>query len=337
MAPDADPPPGLAIRRLIDGFQVSQAIHVAVVLGVPDLLAQGARPCDDLAAATQSHAPTLYRLLRALAGIGILHEGEQRRFSLTPLGDALRTEVDGSVAGWAAFIGRPGYWQAWSGLLHSVRTGENAFRSVHGTDVWSWRQSRPEESRIFDEAMRAVARRASAALLDAFDFGAFGTVADVGGGNGALLAAILTRHPHLQGILFDQAHVVLAAQPLLERAGVAERCRIEGGSFFTSVPRGADAYVLRSVVHDWDDTQAVQILRTVAQALAGPARMLLVERVIAPPNEGRDAKFSDLNMLVSPGGRERTLDEFVALIEEAGLRLRSVADAGGFSVLEAGR
>ena len=337
MAPDEDPPPGLAIRRLIDGFQVSQAIHVAVVLGIPDLLAEGARPCDELAAATQSHGPTLYRLLRALAGIGILHEGEQRCFSLTPLGNELRSEVDGSMAGWAAFIGRPDYWQAWSGLLHSVQTGQNAFRHVHGTDVWSWRQSRPEESRIFDEAMRAVARRASAALLDAFDFGALATVADIGGGNGALLATILARHPHLQGILFDQPHVVSAARPLLERAGVAGRCRVEGGSFFTSVPRGADAYVLRAVVHDWDETHAVQILRTVGQALDGSARVLLVERVIAPPNEGRDAKFSDLNMLVSPGGRERTLEEFVALIEEAGLQLRSVTGAGGFSVLEAGR
>jgi hypothetical protein len=333
----SDSNPAITIRRLIDGYQVSQAIHVAATLGIADLLDDGGRTADELAQATATHPPTLYRLLRALASVEILREGSDRRFELAPLGQQLRSDVAGSMAGWAAFIGRPGYWQAWTGLLHSVRTGENAFQHVHGTDVWRYRADRPQESAIFDRAMTALSSRASAALLAAYDFGRFRTVADVGGGNGALLAAILTAHPGLDGILLDQAHVVAAAGALLERAGVASRCRVVGGSFFDAVPEGADAYVLRAVIHDWDDVDAVRILTVVSNALAQHGRVLLVEQIIAPPNEGRDAKFSDLNMLVGPGGRERTREQFEAVLESAGLQLADVIDAGGFSVIEAAR
>ncbi|MDM0078219.1 methyltransferase [Variovorax sp. J2P1-59] len=331
----SDSNPAITIRRLIDGYQVSQAIHVAATLGIADLLAKGSRTADALAADTGTHAPTLYRLLRALASVEILREGNGRTFELAPLGQQLRADTAGSMAGWAAFIGSPGYWQAWGGLLHSVRTGENAFQHVHGADVWSYRASRPEESALFDRAMTALSRQASAALLAACDFGRFRTVVDVGGGTGALLAAVLTAHPGLQGILFDQPHVVAAAGAFMQRAGVSDRARIVGGSFFDEVPEGADAYVLRSVVHDWDDVDGVRILATVRKAMAADGCVLLVERVIAPPNEGRDAKFSDLNMLVAPGGRERTREEFEALLGPAGLRVAAVIDAGAFGVIEA--
>lgn len=327
--------PATAIRRMVEGYQVSQAIHVFATLGIADLLADAGRTSDELAAATGTHPPTLYRLLRALASVEVLHELEGRRFELTPLGKPLRTDVPDSIAGWAAFIGRPYYWQAWGGLLHSLRTGENAFREIHGTDVWTYRSTRPEESAVFDRAMTSLSRRMNAALLAAYDFGPFGTIVDVGGGNGALLAAVLGAHPHVQGVLFDQPHVVSGATALLERAGVADRCRMVGGNFFESVPQGGDAYVLRAVIHDWDDDSAVRILTVVRQALAANSKVLLVERVVAPPNEGRDAKFSDLNMLVSPGGRERTREEFAALLEASGLRLERVLDAGFFSVVEA--
>ena len=229
------------IRRMVDGYQVSQAIHVAATLGIADLLADASRTSDDLAAATGTHAPTLYRLLRALASVDILHEFDGRLFQLTALGQPLRSDVPDSLAGWAAFIGRPYYWQAWAGLLHSVRTGENAFGHIHGTDVWTYRAGHPDESAVFDRAMTSLSRRATSALLAACDFGRFRTVVDVGGGKGALLAAILVAHPAVQGVLFDQAHVVSGAAPLLERAGVADRCRVVGGSFFDAVPEGAEA------------------------------------------------------------------------------------------------
>lgn len=330
-----DPDPATAIRRLVEGYQVSQAIHVAATLGIADLLADASRTSDELAEFTGTHPPTLYRLLRALASADVLRELDGRRFELTPLGERLRSDVPDSIAGWAAFIGRPYYWQAWAGLLHSVRTGENAFRHVHDTDVWTYRSSRPDESVIFDRAMTSLSRRSNTALLAAYDFGRFRTIVDVGGGNGALLAAIVAAHPDLEGVLFDQPHVVAGARALLERAGVADRCRVVGGSFFESVPSGADAYVLRAVIHDWEDEGSIRILGLVRRAVAGDGTLLLVERIIAPPNEGRDAKFSDLNMLVAAGGRERTREEFAALLDASHFRLARVVGTGVYSVIEA--
>lgn len=323
------------MRRLVDGYQVSQALHVVAALGIADLLVGAARTSDELADATETHAPTLYRVLRALAAAGVLRELDGRRFELTPLGDRLRSDAPDSIAGWAAFIGRPAYWQAWAGLLHSVRTGENAFVHVHGTDVWAYRSTRPTESQVFDRAMTSNSRRFNAALLAAYDFGRFRSIVDIGGGNGAFVAAILSAHAELKAVLIDQPHVVSRAAALLDEAGVSDRCHVVGGNFFESVPAGADAYILRSVIHDWDDYESVQILRVVKQALQPAGRVLVVERVIAPPNEGRDGKFSDLNMLVSPGGRERTAHEFAALLEAAELRLSRIVDAGELSVIEA--
>jgi hypothetical protein len=323
------------MRRLVDGYQVSQALHVVATLGIADLLGDVTRTSDELAAATDAHAPTLYRLLRALASVGVLVELDGRRFQLTPLGERLRSDVPDSIAGWAAFIGRSSHWQAWADLLHSVRTGENAFQHVHGTDVWTYRSTRPEESRLFDRAMTSNSRRSNAALLAAYDFGRFRTIVDVGGGNGAFVAAILAAHTDLEAVLFDQPHVVSAASPLLEEAGVSDRSQVVGGSFFDSVPAGAEAYVLRAVIHDWDDDESIQILNVVRHAMQPDGLVLIVERVIAPPNEGRDGKFSDLNMLVAPGGRERTSDEFTTLLDASGLRLTRIIDAGALSVVEA--
>ncbi len=241
MAHHDDPDPATTIRRLVEGYQVSQAIHVAVTLRIGDMLTGGSRTSDDLAESTGTDRSALYRLLRALASVDILRELGGRRFELTSLGERLRSDVPDSIAGWAAFIGRPYYWQAWAGLLHSVRTGENAFRHVHGTDVWSYRSTRPDESAIFDDAMTSLSRRSNAALLAGYDFGRFRTIVDVGGGKGALLAAVLAAYGDLMGVLFDQPHVVADAAPLLERAGVADRCRIVPGSFSLCARICADA------------------------------------------------------------------------------------------------
>ena len=332
---DIDEGLGSAMRRLVDGYQVSQALHVAATLGIADLLVGGPRTSDELAEATETHGPTLYRLLRALASEGVFIELEGRRFDLTPLGEHLRSDVPDSIAAWAAYVGRAFYWQAWAGLLHSVRTGENAFRHLHGTDVWTYRSTRPEENAIFDRAMTSNSRRFNAALLAAYDFGRFRTIVDVGGGNGAFIVAVLSAHAQLEAVLFDQPHVVAGASAPLEAGGVSERCRVVGGSFFDSVPAGAEAYVLRAVIHDWEDDESIRILKIVRHAMHPHGFVLLVERVIAPPNEGRDGQFSDLNMLVAPGGRERTRDEFAALLEASGLRLNRIVDAGPLCVVEA--
>jgi hypothetical protein len=315
-----------ALRRLVNGYQVSQAIHAAAVLGIADLLADGPRTCDELAEAAGANADALYRLLRALASVGVLAEEDGKRFALTDLGAPLRSDTPDSIAAWAAFVGRAYFRDAWTALPDSVRTGENAFRLAHGVGVWEYRAQRPEEGEIFDRAMAANTRPVTPSLLDAYDFGRFGTIVDVGGGNGALLAALLDAYPGARGILFDQAHVV-------DGVDLGDRCEVVAGSFFDGVPAGGDAYLLKSIIHDWEDEEAIAILRTVRQQ---DAPVLLVERVVAPPNEEPETKFSDLNMLVGPGGRERTPDEFVALFAAAGYALGAdVPTESGLHVLEA--
>jgi hypothetical protein len=321
--------------RLVNGYQVSQAIHVAATLGIADLLKDGPRSFGELAAATGSHPGSLYRLLRALAAVGVFHEDGDKRFALTPLGDCLRSDAADQVGPWAAFIGRPYFWQAWSHLLHGVRTGENAFRQVHGTDVWTYRSEHTEEGAIFDRAMSAISRGVIEGIVGSYDFGFFPCVVDVGGGQGALLAGILRSHRAARGILFDQPHVVAGADELLRKAGVADRCEVAAGSFFERVPETGDAYLLKAILHDWDDEAALAILRSCRRAMRPGRRLLVLERLIGPPNEQPEAKFSDLNMMVSPAGQERTRAEFAALFASAGFHLVGVTPTGTrLSVIE---
>lgn len=327
--------PSLALRRLVNGYQVSQAIHVAATLGIADLLGAGPHRSDDLAASTGTHPPSLYRLLRALASVGVFREEDDHRFALTELGMSLCADAPEPVDGWAAYIGQPYHWAAWGDLLHSVRSGENAFRHIHGMDSWAYRAQHPELSAAFDYAMATNSRRILGPVLDAYDFGRFSRVVDVGGGNGALLAAILARHPAARGVLFDQPHVVSGAGPLLASAGVVDRCEVIAGSFFETVPAGGDAYVLKAILHDWEDAECIRILRTCRQAMADGTALLVVEQELCSPNEGPDAKFSDLNMLVGPGGRERTTQEYARLFQAAGFRfIRFVPSTIGYGVFE---
>jgi hypothetical protein len=313
------------LKGLIEAHQLSQAICVAAELDIADLLADGARTSDDLADATRTNADALYRLLRALASRGILREDEGRLFALTELGEPLRSDAPDSVAAIAAHVGRPYIREAWSALGEAVRTGENAFRLVHGMSNWEYRAQRPDDNAAFDRYIGASTRRGARALLDAYDFGRFGTIVDVGGGNGTLLAALRAEHPALRGILFDQPHVIAGVDP-------ANGLELVSGSFFESVPDGGDAYILKWILHDWEDTEAIAILRTVRRT---GGTILVIERLVAPPNEGPETKLTDLNMLVGPGGRERTLEQYRALFEAGGYRLvGATATAGELHVLE---
>ncbi len=321
--------PTVALRRLVNGYQVTQAIHVAAALGIADLLRDGPRDGEDLARATETHAPSLGRVLRALASVGVLHEDADGRFALTDIGACLRSDAPEPVGAWAAFVGRPYHWQAWGALLYGVRTGENAFAHVHGTDVWDYRAAHPEEGEIFDAAMTDIMRRANSHLLAAYDFARFATVIDVGGGRGAFLRAVLDANPSGRGVLFDQPHVVAGAE-------VGERCEVVGGSFFDAVPAGADAYILKAVIHDWEDADARRILQRCRTAIPDHGVLLVVERELGAPNENADAKLSDLNMMVGAGGRERTREEFAALLGSSGFALERVTPSAiGLSVLEA--
>jgi len=327
--------PGLDLLSLINGFQITQAIHVASTLRIADHLNEGARSAGELAGLTKSHPDALYRLLRALAAVGVFREEQGRKFALTPMGDCLRTESTTPLGAWAEVVGSPYFWQTWGHLLHSIQTGENAFQDLNGKDVWQFRAEHPEYGAAFDRAMTQLSRGSAEAVIRAYDFSPFRHVVDVGGGQGLMLAAILRAHPHMRGTLFDQPDVVARANAVLAKRGVMHRCDIVGGSFFEKVPEGADAYLMRVVIHDWEDDEAIAILKVCRRAMGEAAKLLLIERLVASPNEMPAAKFSDLNMLVSPGGRERTREEFSDLFAKSGFELTRVFPAGIQNVIEA--
>ncbi|QWG15908.1 methyltransferase [Bradyrhizobium sediminis] len=327
--------PRLDLLGLINGFQITQAIRVAATLRVADHLNDGARSAGELAALTRSHPDSLYRLLRALAAVGVFREEEDRTFTLTPMGDCLRTDSGTPLGAWAEVVGSPYFWQAWGHLLHSVQTGENAFQDLNGKDVWQFRAEHPEHCATFDRAMTQFSRGSAEAVIRAYDFAPFRHIVDVGGGQGLMLAAILRAHPHVRGTLFDQRDVVAQARAVLAERGVIDRCNIVGGSFFETVPEGADAYLMRVVIHDWEDDEAIAILKVCRRATGEAAKLLLIERLVGPPNEMPATKFSDLNMLVSPGGRERTREEFSDLFAKSGFELTRVFPAGIHNVIEA--
>ncbi|MFC5266854.1 methyltransferase [Kribbella qitaiheensis] len=324
------------LHRLVAGYQISQAVHVAATLRLSDLLADGPRSVAELAEATGADARSLNRLIRALAEVGLYVSDGDERFANTELGDAFRTDAPRSVAGWARFVGRPYHWQTYASLEHSIRTGENAFAAVHGESVWDYLAKHPAEQKIFDEAMTALSQVVTDEVVNAYDFGRFGTVVDVGGGRGMLLGAILSRYSSVNGVLFDQPGVVAGAHELLAATGVSQRCRVVGGSFFDSVPDGGDAYLLKAVIHDWPDAESVEILRACRRSMPTHGRLLLVEQLLDESPDPVRTAFSDLTMLVVAGGQERTTDEYRSLLAAAGFDLIGTVPTGSdVFVLEA--
>jgi hypothetical protein len=318
--------PGVDARgqllALVRGFRNSQTVYVATKLGIPDLLVDGPRESDDLARACGAHAPSLHRLLLALAAIGVLDKVGPRRFALAPPGYALRSGVPGSIRASVLFQLNESHWRSWGHLLHSVRTGETAFDHVHGSGLFDYLAAHPEVSALFNAGMAGNSPDHARLIARIYDFSRMKMVVDVAGGRGRLLSTVLAEHPQLSGILFDLPHVLADARPLVAEAGVAERCQFVGGNFFESVPAGGDAYILRNIVHDWQDDQAAAILATCRRAMADGTRLLLVERAIADdPRTALSVLHADLEMLVNVGGRERTTDEYAALLARSGLRL----------------
>jgi hypothetical protein len=321
-----------ALWELINGHVIAQAVHVAARLGIADLLRDGPLTVEALADVTAAHAPTLRRLLRALASAAVFAEESDGRFRLTPQAEYLRSDVSGSMRNWAVAFNGPAWWASWSELLHSVQTGEPAFRKAQRQPFWDYLDAHPEEHALFDATMSA---NDPAPVASAYDWSGFQVVVDVGGGQGGLLAAILQASPSLRGVLFDQPSVVATAHELLKRWGVLDRCEVAGGDFFVSVPKGADAYVLKVVIHDWEDEQAIAILRNCRSAMAEKGKVLLIERVLGPLNQPDRGRVMDLLMLVGPGGRQRTEDEFRQLFAEAGLHLaRIIPTRGAQSIIE---
>jgi hypothetical protein len=325
-----------ALSALLEGYRATALLYVAARLRLADLLADGPRSSDELAREAGAHAPTLHRILRGLVALGVCSEERDGRFGLTELGTWLRADVPRSLHGEAILCGeeRAG---AWGGLLHSATTGEAAYDHVFGASVWERRRQRPELEEHLQAGLARSTARAAEAVVAAYDFSRFHTIADVGGGRGVLLAAVLRAHPSLSGILFDRPHVADAARAHLEAAGVAPRCKIVGGDLFGPLPEGADAHLLKSVVHDWDDESALAILRSCHRALSGQATLLLVERLL--PTRADDDPgtiWRDLHMLAITGGRERSETEHCDLLAAAGFTLTRVVPTGSpFSILEA--
>jgi hypothetical protein len=322
--------------RLINSFQVSQAIRVAATLRLADHLALGAKTVDELAVMSNAHAGALRRLLKALASIGVFREFEHDRFALTTISVFLCTDAAGTHAPWAEFVGLTHVWQAWSGLLHAVRTGSTAFDHVHGCGVWEYRAGHPEENLIFDRAMAAGTERYADAIMSVCDFGRFSHIVDIGGGDGMFLEKILAAHAPLHGTVFDQPHIVAQAKSRLAAGGFADRCTAVGGNFFSSVPEGRDVYLLKWILHDWNDEDCVRILRSCRRAMKPDGRLIVVEHVAGSAEDPPDGRFLDLMMLVMTGGRERTKEEFAKLFAAADLRLAALEPTSTLlSIMEA--
>jgi hypothetical protein len=321
------------MNQLVLGFAASQAIAVAAKLGIADLVAEAPKTLEELAGTTKAHAPSLRRLLLMLASIGIFAEDAGGRFRHTPLSETLRTNYPQSLRNWAVLWGARWVWGPWGDLDHSVHTGKPAFDRVHGTSFFDYLTSHSDDAATFNAAMTALPL---AEILAAYDFSRFERIVDVGGGQGALLHEILSAHPKLRGILADLPTVVAGAAAL--RTGpIAERCEIVGIDFFKAVPQGADAYVMKGIIHDWDDESALKILKSCRRAIRDDGKLLVMDNVLKPANEPDPnlGRFIDLGMLIVVTGRERTEAEFAALLRAGGFALTRVIPTTGYvSIIE---
>lgn len=327
------------LLEIVNGSWMTQAARVAAELGLPDLLAERRRTADDLAAATHTHAPSLHRLLRALVTLDVCREGSDGTFELTPMGELLRTDAEGSLRSWTIYWGRE-VWAEWSRLLDSVTTGRSARELVSGKAHFDPLRDDPARAEIFNSAMAEHTRLATRSLVTGYDFSATSRIVDVGGGYGELLAAVLAANPSVEGVLFDLTHAIEKAGPYLEKCGVANRCTLMSGNFFEELPAGADAYMLKNVLHDWDDEHSHDILGICRRAMTGSSKLLVIERIVPEVmesnSEHRLLARADLHMLVAHAALERTASQFRDLLGAAGFTTsRVVPLAMGNSLIEA--
>ena len=331
-----DMPPAAYLSQLIGNTGFVHAILVAANLGLADLLKDGPLSIADLAEATGTHARSLYRMLRALASRGIFSEDADGRFSLTALADPLRSDAPDSIHNWALFVGSEAELQSWAHLSYSVRTGKPAFEHIFGKGWFDYLDEQPEMARIFNNLMSGGSTSDAAAIVEAHDFSVYRKIVDIGGGHGALLAHILEQNPQSSGVLFDAPSVIVGATGAIDTQVNQGRAERVAGNFFEAVPNGGDAYVLKYIIHDWNDERAIMILKNCRQAMAENGRVLLVEMVIPAGNAPSPGKFLDLEMLLYFYSRERTEAEYRDLLQQAELELITITPtASPFSILEA--
>jgi SAM-dependent methyltransferase len=322
---------------MVIGKWISQALGTIVEIGVPDQLAKGARRCSDIAREASVSEDGLYRLLRALASVGVFIESADRRFKLTGMGQLLRSDHPESLAGYARFVAHDSTWRPWGQLVYSVKTGMPAFDHVFNASIFEHLSRNPEVAAVFDGAMTSISSTEARATSAAYDFKEIETLMDVAGGHGLLLATVLRRKKKMRGVLFDLPHVAAGAAATFSRAAITGRVRIESGDFFKELPSGADAIIMKHILHDWDDDSATRILQTCHRALGPGGKVLIVDPVVPSSNAPHYGKLLDLEMLVlTPRGRERTKAEFIKLLRGAGFRLsRVIATESPLSIVEA--
>lgn len=322
------------LRELIEGYRMSQMVYVAAKLGIADHLKPGPLSVSKLASLTSTHEDSLYRLLRTLAGLGIFAEEQGLTFRLTPMADLLCSDVQGSLRVSAEVVGEPWMWRPWGHLMHSIKTGEVAFDNLYGKRTWDWFAENPEPAQLFNRFMDEITGSETRAVLAGYNFSGAQNVVDIGGGRGVLLAAVLDANANARGILFDLPHVIQAAKKTLDR-GIAARINFVPGDFFKAVPSGGDLYMLKNIIHDWNDAESGKILDVLHKAMAGRGRLLLIEQIICAPNTACPAKSSDMQMMVRNGGRNRSENEYGRLLRASRFNLTRVFPTAGQSIIEA--
>ena len=315
----------------------AQAIYVAAKLGLADLLADGAKTADELAAATETDGPSLYRVMRALASFGVFAETEGATFVNTPMSETMLADSPTSLRAMVLFMGDPAHWRVYNDLLYSVQTGKPAWDHVHGEPCFDYMfKTNPKFGEIFNQAMTSNSHPQIAAVLGAYDFSGIGTIADIAGGHGHMLGAILQKYPSMKGVLFDLGSVLEGAPAMLEKYDVTDRVEMVEGDFFSEIPVTADAYIMKHIIHDWDDERAAKILSCIHRSMPDDARVLIVDCVIPPSNDPHPGKVLDLEMLIAPGGLERTEAEFRTLLSNSGFEMtRIIPTQAPVSIVEA--
>lgn len=327
--------PSTQMMQMITGFWTSCCIYNAAKLDVADFLHNKALSCDQLAKSTHTDASSLYRMMRALASVGIFSENEKGEFSNTTLSETLRSDIPGSMKAMAiAQLGD--HYPAWGNLLYSLKTGNTAFEKVEGMDVWKYYETHPIEGLNFMKAMTGSTNAAIQNVIPMYDFSSANTIVDIGGGNGAFLMAILDKAPQAKGIVFDEEYVVDETQKTIEEKGFSTRCSVAAGNFFEAVTEGADVYLMKHVLHDWNDVQSELILKNCAKAMHAGSKILVIEAVIPTGNTLHPGKFMDINMMAMTGGKERTQAEYSVLFAQAGLKLERIIHTNSptLSILE---
>lgn len=339
-AATAQPQPAEVLMQFACGFMASRALSIVAELRIADLLANGPKPVAELAKATKTNEDALYRVLRALASVGIFTEVAPRKFGLNPTSELLQSNIPGSLHAMVRFMCDGFHFTTYAEMMHAVKTGETVCQRVLGMPVFEYFAKDRQEGEVFNDAMTSFSSLVIPAVLEVYDFSPISTLMDVAGGHGFVLTSILEKYPQMKGILFEMEHVCEGARARIAGLECKGRCQVVTGDFFKSIPAGADAIIMKHIIHDWDDEKALTILKNCHRALADKpnAKVILLEAVLPAGNEPHLGKFIDLEMLMMPGGRERTEKEFRTLFAKAGFQLtRVVPNKSPLSVVEAER